>query len=185
MPPRSNFLKTQLAWQGVKLTQLMSIVTSKKVWKFLIQIHLTKSNPKITRGVKMPCPMAIRVKSANNGHSMLKSELCQVRKSCIFNEYFRLAAKKEGILYQTAFGLCLPICSDNFYFNQICSKTQLYQAYLDKKSKTRPKKDPTVAVWVLPFDHGKYIPKTEFFSKCFASFIIIPHPCFWTESGPQ
>ena len=62
-PPRSKFYKTQWAWQGVKLTQLMSIFTSKKVWKFLIKIHLTKSNPKITRGVKVPCLMPIRVKS--------------------------------------------------------------------------------------------------------------------------
>ena len=42
----------------------MSIFTSKKVWKFLIQIQLTKSNPKITRGVKVPCLMPIRVKES-------------------------------------------------------------------------------------------------------------------------
>ena len=35
---------------------------SKKVWKFLMQIPLTKSNSKITRGVKVPCLMPIRVK---------------------------------------------------------------------------------------------------------------------------
>ena len=51
-PPRSKFYKTQWAWQGVKLTELMSIFTSKKVWKFLIQVQLTKSNPKITRRQK-------------------------------------------------------------------------------------------------------------------------------------
>ena len=61
-PPRGMFYKIQWAWQGVKLTRLMSIFTSKKVWKFLIQIQLTKSNPKITRGVKVPCLMPIRVK---------------------------------------------------------------------------------------------------------------------------
>ena len=61
-PPRNKFYKTQWPWQGVKLTQLMSIFTSKKVWKFFIQIQLTKSNPKITRGVKVPCLMPIRVK---------------------------------------------------------------------------------------------------------------------------
>ena len=60
-PPRSKFYKTQWAWHGVKLTRLMLIFTSKKVWKFLIQIQLTKSNPKITRGVKVPCLMPIRV----------------------------------------------------------------------------------------------------------------------------
>ena len=49
------------AWQGVKLIRLMSIFTSKKVSKFLIQIQLTKFNPKITRGVKVPCHMPIRV----------------------------------------------------------------------------------------------------------------------------
>ena len=55
------FHKTQWALQGVKLTQLMSILTYKNVWTFLIQIQLTKSNPKITRGVKVPCLMPIRV----------------------------------------------------------------------------------------------------------------------------
>ena len=37
-PPRGIFYKTQCAWQGVKLTRLMSIFTSKKVWKCLIKI---------------------------------------------------------------------------------------------------------------------------------------------------
>ena len=32
------------------------------VWKFLIKIQLTKSNPKIIRGVNPPCLMPIRVK---------------------------------------------------------------------------------------------------------------------------
>ena len=46
--PRGIFHKAQWAWQGVKLTRLMSIFTSKKVWKFLIKIQLTKSGPKRT-----------------------------------------------------------------------------------------------------------------------------------------
>ena len=37
-----HFYKTQWAWQGVKLTRFMSIFISKKVWKFLIKIQLTK-----------------------------------------------------------------------------------------------------------------------------------------------
>ena len=61
-PTSSKFYNTQWAWRGVKLTQLMSIFTSIKVWKYLIKIQLTKSNPKITRGVKVPCLMPIRVK---------------------------------------------------------------------------------------------------------------------------
>ena len=51
-PPRNKFYKTQLAWQGVKLSRLISIFTSKNVWKFLIKIQLTKSDPKIIRGVR-------------------------------------------------------------------------------------------------------------------------------------
>ena len=39
----------------------MSIFTSKKVWKFLIKIQLTKYNPKRTRGWKVPSLMPIRV----------------------------------------------------------------------------------------------------------------------------
>jgi hypothetical protein len=60
--PRSKFYKTQLAWQGVKLSGLISIFTYKKDRKFLIKIQLTKSNPKIIRGVNPPCLMLIRVK---------------------------------------------------------------------------------------------------------------------------
>ena len=48
-PPRGIFYMTQWAFQGVKLIWLMPIFTSKKVWKFLIKIQLTKSNPKRTR----------------------------------------------------------------------------------------------------------------------------------------
>ena len=43
-PPRAQWTQ-----QGVKLTRLMSIVTSKKVWNFLIKIQQKKSNPKKTR----------------------------------------------------------------------------------------------------------------------------------------
>ena len=38
-----------------------SIFTSKNVWRFLIKIQLTKSNPKFLRGVNPPCLMPIRV----------------------------------------------------------------------------------------------------------------------------
>ena len=42
-PPRSKFYKIQWAWQGVKLTRLMSIFTSKKV----LEIFDTNSAHKI------------------------------------------------------------------------------------------------------------------------------------------
>ena len=61
-PPRIKFNKTQLAWQGEKFSRLISIFTSKNVWKFLIKIQLTKSNSKIYKGVNPPCLMPIRVK---------------------------------------------------------------------------------------------------------------------------
>ena len=64
--PRSKFCKTQWARQGVKLSRLISIFTSKNVWKFLIKIQLTKSNLKIIRGVNPPCLMPIRVKKVWN-----------------------------------------------------------------------------------------------------------------------
>ena len=44
-----------------KCSSLMSIFTCKKVWKCLIKIQLTKSDPKRTRGWKVPCLMPIRV----------------------------------------------------------------------------------------------------------------------------
>ena len=46
----------------VKLTRLMSIFTSKKFGNFYQKNQLIKSNPKITREVKVPCIMPIRVK---------------------------------------------------------------------------------------------------------------------------
>ena len=56
-PSRSIFYKPRWAWQGVKSTQLISIFTSKKVWKILIKIQLTKSNQKRTGGWKVPALM--------------------------------------------------------------------------------------------------------------------------------
>ena len=52
--PRIIFYKTQWAWQCIKLTWLMSDFTYKKVWKFLIKIQLTKSDPKRMRNGKCP-----------------------------------------------------------------------------------------------------------------------------------
>ena len=45
----------------LKLTQLMSIFTSKKIWKFVIKNQLTKSGPKRIGGWKVPSLMPIRV----------------------------------------------------------------------------------------------------------------------------
>ena len=52
--PRSTFCKTQWPWQGVKLTRLVSIFTSKKVWNFLIKNQMTKSDKKRQGGGKCP-----------------------------------------------------------------------------------------------------------------------------------
>jgi hypothetical protein len=46
---------------------LISIFTSKNVWKLLIKVQVTKSNPKIIREVNPPCLMPIRIKSLS-GH---------------------------------------------------------------------------------------------------------------------
>ena len=62
VPPRGIFYKTKWAWQGAKLTWLMSIFTSKTVSKILIKVQLTKYNPKRTKGWKVPSLMPIRVK---------------------------------------------------------------------------------------------------------------------------
>ena len=47
---------------GCQINPIMSMFIVKKVWKFLIQIQLTKSNPTIASEVKVPCLMPIRVK---------------------------------------------------------------------------------------------------------------------------
>ena len=61
-PPRFTFYKTQWAWKGFKLTQLMSIFTSEKVWKVLIKNQLTKSDQKNDKEIKVSPLMPIRVK---------------------------------------------------------------------------------------------------------------------------
>ena len=71
-PPRGNFHKTQWAWQDDKLTWLMSIFTSKKVWTFLIKIQLTKSDPKRT-GVESALHHANRGQDCSAGFSSFHS----------------------------------------------------------------------------------------------------------------
>ena len=66
VPPRGIFFKTHWAWQGAKLTRLMSVFTSKIVLKILIKIQLTKYSPKMTRGWQVPCLMPNRVKLSSN-----------------------------------------------------------------------------------------------------------------------
>ena len=48
---------------GCQIIWLMPIFISKKVWKFLIKIKLTKSNPKRTRGGKCPlsCQLGLKL----------------------------------------------------------------------------------------------------------------------------
>ena len=63
VPPRGIFYKTQWAWMGMKLTWLISIFTSEKVWFFFINIQLRKSDPKKTRGGKCPplCQLGLKL----------------------------------------------------------------------------------------------------------------------------
>ena len=60
-PPMSKFYKAQWAWQGVKSTWLMSIFTSKKVWKFLIKKSADKIWSKNHKEVKVSPLMPISV----------------------------------------------------------------------------------------------------------------------------
>ena len=85
---RSTFYKT---WQGIKLIQLLSIFTAKKVWKFLIKIQLTKFDPKRTRGWKVPCLMPIRFKKY--GISFMKSSTS----ISTFTKSFQLRKLREEI----------------------------------------------------------------------------------------
>ena len=75
-PTRGIFYKTQWAWQGAKIPRLMSIFTSQKVWKFLIKTQLTKSDPKRTRGWKVPSLMPISVKSRSSGYISTQRQRC-------------------------------------------------------------------------------------------------------------
>ena len=55
--PRGNFCKPQWAGQNVKITQMISIFTSKKVWKFWKIYQLTKSDLTNSSRWKMPFPV--------------------------------------------------------------------------------------------------------------------------------
>ena len=73
-PSLALFYKTRSAWLGAKLTQWMSIFTSKKVWEFLIKIQLTKSIwSKKDKEVKESPLMSIRVKHAVSSMNALFS----------------------------------------------------------------------------------------------------------------
>ena len=76
-PPCGVFYKTQWAWQVVKLTRLMSMFTSKKVWKFLIKNSADKIWFKIEKEIKVLPLMPIRVKTKyckeNNRLALLSS----------------------------------------------------------------------------------------------------------------
>ena len=80
-PPRCIFHKTQWAWQDVKLTRLMSIFTSKKVWKFSIINQLTKFDPKKGQADKTISLMPVRINLVtfrasfmyNRNHAMFKT----------------------------------------------------------------------------------------------------------------
>ena len=104
--------KTQWAWQGVKLTQLMSIFTSKKVWKFLIKIQLTKSDPKSTRRQKYPpsCQLGL---SMYYIHSMFNTEkrtvewgLLDKHANFVFWDNFPSVDKHKGQTWK-AQGFCV------------------------------------------------------------------------------
>ena len=59
-PPRGNFYKTQLAGLNVKITRLMSILTSKKIWKNLKKKSADKIWSHKDKGIKnVPPPCQI------------------------------------------------------------------------------------------------------------------------------
>ena len=62
-PTRGIVYKTQWVWQSVKLTRLMSIFTSKKVWIFL-KNSAGKNLIQKGKWWKVPCLMPIRVKKS-------------------------------------------------------------------------------------------------------------------------
>ena len=51
------------SFYGDSISSLIKNFCLKNVWKFLIKNQLTKSDPKRTRGWKVPCLMPIRVKT--------------------------------------------------------------------------------------------------------------------------
>ena len=66
MAPKSKFYKTQWAWQGVKLTGLMSIFTSKKSWKIFDKNWGDKIQSQNSRGVKVSCLIPIGVNAVRS-----------------------------------------------------------------------------------------------------------------------
>ena len=78
----------------MKITRLMSAFTSKKV---LIKIQLTKSNPKIIRGVNPPCLMPIKVKDL--GHLLDMHFHAKDRKVLLAQNPMQFKAKKGHHMY--------------------------------------------------------------------------------------
>ena len=62
VPHRSTLYKTQWAWQGVKLTWLISIFTSKRGWKWWIKIIWQNLIQKGQGGGKCPASWQLRLK---------------------------------------------------------------------------------------------------------------------------
>ena len=99
----------------------MSIYISKKVWKFLIKIQLTKSDFKNDRGWKVPCLMPIRVKIVQGQIQLsldcLTTWLCNPNNliliqntsvsSQVSSVVCRRAMTKIPFLWKLCYGLCL------------------------------------------------------------------------------
>ena len=62
-----------MSFAGCQINMINVNFHLQKVWKFLMKIQLTKSDPKRTRGWKVPSLMAIRVKGYNPQHYLLGS----------------------------------------------------------------------------------------------------------------
>ena len=125
--PRGIFCKTQWAWQGVKLTRLISIFTSKKVWKFLIEMQLTKSDPKRTRGGKCPASCQLGLKLLKIFHYLIILQIVPLQFHALL-----LFCKLHQI-----FSLRMHIKSSEQY----CSKILLFQVFEHKVKVRKNQKD--------------------------------------------
>ena len=82
--------------QGVKLTRLMSIFTSKKVWKFLVKIQLTKFDPKRTRRLKYPPSCQLGSKDVRPTYEQVNLGRSQITTSGVLDpDWVRLNKKLE------------------------------------------------------------------------------------------
>ena len=101
-----------------KLTRMMSIFTSKTVWKLLIKIQWTKSDPKKYKGGNCPpsCQLGIKDTSRHTSNESLGQQMAKyIEDSGVFLGYLiNLVLQNNILLIKSIFSKHMKISLANF-----------------------------------------------------------------------